>query len=1206
MDRPTEESTDGSSIKPVSSLRSHFENMLNANKSPVAASPRQASPCAADRLTMPEDHRRTEGRTSLDIPRENGSRASTPQNADFSGAGLATPRGRTLRTPWSNPRSRPTSMVALSPPRSPTSRSPPKVMVQSPRSPPKHSESHIHSPTPSRTFSHTALDPAGHGASPQSNGAKTFKIPSRNATPAIESKQIPFLPPNAVAATPAEPRKSSALDRELSPRSLPVNSTPSAPPPINRAGKPKILGKYPAVESGTRSTLAPDSTTDGLDERVSPFSTPPSSSDSSIKGESSPPGIPEHSKPKFNGSSRDGYFPPPPKHHSIAEKLPPTDARAIGTQPLKKSLPVHTQPVGDLPEDRPGLPPRRDNVSLRKSMVISRPVPPEPPVRRSMDTFRPTALGPDTNSKFMPPPKRTQTFAGTSVSTLQPTQQTLQPPKPPPPRNSGEMKRPTPAQLSTPYSYDSDEETLVDKPGPALADYPDSSQANRRPPIFKDGAREIPTKYETKLFAICGEYICTTGYVTRVWSLLNGELLMSLSHGDTTKATSVAFRPAKDVEDEGKRLWLGTNIGEMHEIDIPTQSVAYTKTNAHPRCSIIKIYRYASEMWSLDDEGKIHIWSPDETGSPTLSQTPNTFRVPKGHTFSIISGTQLWMAFGKEIRVFQRTGDNSFFQQGTQGALSQLNVGEVTSGAIISSQPDRIYFGHIDGKVSIYAKKGFNCLGVVNVSLYKISSLVGVGDHLWAGYITGMIYVYDTSSTPWKVMKDWRAHESAIAGINVDRTSIWKLDRLQVASLGMDNTLRIWDGMLRDDWLESQMQEHDADYCDFREISAVVMTWNAGASKPTSLQKDEQNRNFFRDLLQPQDPADVLVFGFQELVDLEDKKVTARSFFKKAKKKDATDHEHMSHQYRAWRDYLVRSLEERIPKENYTLLHTANLVGLFTCIFIKTSEHLKVRDVCAAQVKLGMGGLHGNKGALIVRFFLDDSSICFINCHLAAGQTQTVHRNNDIAAIMEAEALPRNRSPSDRADFFVGGGDGSMILDHEICILNGDLNYRIDAMPRNTVIDAVKQGNLAKLLDRDQLLLSRKRNPGFRLRAFNEASINFAPTYKYDVGTDNYDTSDKKRSPAWCDRLLYRGLGRIKQVDYRRHDAVRVSDHRPVSGRFKIRVKTISTKRQIIAREKCEEEFEKVKRRIAMDIKLDYLINVFGLGTKEAQRLLKV
>ena len=74
---------------------------------------------------------------------------------------------------------------------------------------------------------------------------------------------------------------------------------------------------------------------------------------------------------------------------------------------------------------------------------------------------------------------------------------------------------------------------------------------------------------------------------------------------------------------------------------------------------------------------------------------------------------------------------------------------------------------------------------------------------------------------------------------------------------------------------ESQMQQNDSEYCDFREVSAVVMTWNAGATKPTSLRHNEQDTNFYRELLQPHDPPDIFVFGFQELVDLEDKKVTA-------------------------------------------------------------------------------------------------------------------------------------------------------------------------------------------------------------------------------------------------------------------------------------------------------------------------------------------
>ncbi len=203
-----------------------------------------------------------------------------------------------------------------------------------------------------------------------------------------------------------------------------------------------------------------------------------------------------------------------------------------------------------------------------------------------------------------------------------------------------------------------------------------------------------------------------------------------------------------------------------------------------------------------------------------------------------------------------------------------------------------------------------------------------------------------------------------------------------------------------------------------------------------------------------------------------------------------------------------------------------------------------------------------------------------MNCHLAAGQSHTTHRNNDIATILEAPALPPEMDASRRIDLYVGGGDGTMILDHEVCVLNGDLNYRIETIGRESVISAVRTGNLPKLLERDQLLLARRKNPGFRLRAFVEAPITFAPTYKYDVGTDTYDTSEKKRAPAWCDRLLYRGFDRIEQLDYRRHE-VRVSDHRPVSGRFRIQVKKISPKQRVVAWERCQHALAVYKEQLA-------------------------
>lgn len=123
--------------------------------------------------------------------------------------------------------------------------------------------------------------------------------------------------------------------------------------------------------------------------------------------------------------------------------------------------------------------------------------------------------------------------------------------------------------------------------------------------------------------------------------------------------------------------------------------------------------------------------------------------------------------------------------------------------------------------------------------------------------------------------------------------------------------------------------------------------------------------------------------------------------------------------------------------------------------------------------------------------------------------------------------------------------------------LNGDLNYRIDQR-REPVIAAIRAGELNHLLVHDQLLKEMKFNRGFRLRSFVEAPITFAPTYKYDRKTSEYDTSEKRRVPAWCDRILYRSRqpDRVQLLHYRRYEA-NLSDHRPISAGFHVTVKSV-------------------------------------------------
>jgi hypothetical protein len=73
---------------------------------------------------------------------------------------------------------------------------------------------------------------------------------------------------------------------------------------------------------------------------------------------------------------------------------------------------------------------------------------------------------------------------------------------------------------------------------------------------------------------------------------------------------------------------------------------------------------------------------------------------------------------------------------------------------------------------------------------------------------------------------------------------------------------------------ETRMQSRDIEFCKFREISAVIVTWNAGASTPGSV----RSSNFIQEAIHPENPPEILVFGFQELVDLENKKITASEY----------------------------------------------------------------------------------------------------------------------------------------------------------------------------------------------------------------------------------------------------------------------------------------------------------------------------------------
>ncbi len=66
------------------------------------------------------------------------------------------------------------------------------------------------------------------------------------------------------------------------------------------------------------------------------------------------------------------------------------------------------------------------------------------------------------------------------------------------------------------------------------------------------------------------------------------------------------------------------------------------------------------------------------------------------------------------------------------------------------------------------------------------------------------------------------------------------------------------------------------------------------------------------------------------------------------------------------------------------------------------------------------------------------------------------------------------------------------------------------------------QATIDSLLPHDELRYAQKKRMAFH-DGWREGPITFLPTYKYDVGSMGlFDSSEKRRAPSWCDRILYR------------------------------------------------------------------------------------
>lgn len=82
------------------------------------------------------------------------------------------------------------------------------------------------------------------------------------------------------------------------------------------------------------------------------------------------------------------------------------------------------------------------------------------------------------------------------------------------------------------------------------------------------GVYEIVIKYDSCMFDVCGVFVCIIGGYIRVWNVMDGELVMSLVMSEGMKGVFVVFKLGESVDEEGVRIWIGINNGELLEVDV--------------------------------------------------------------------------------------------------------------------------------------------------------------------------------------------------------------------------------------------------------------------------------------------------------------------------------------------------------------------------------------------------------------------------------------------------------------------------------------------------------------------------------------------------------------------------------------------------------------------------------------------------------------
>lgn len=284
---------------------------------------------------------------------------------------------------------------------------------------------------------------------------------------------------------------------------------------------------------------------------------------------------------------------------------------------------------------------------------------------------------------------------------------------------------------------------------------------------------------------------------------------------------------------------------------------------------------------------------------------------------------------------------------------------------------------------------------------------------------------------------------------------------------------------------------------------------------------------------------DMLVLGFQEL----DLSTEALLYSTSTVREDA------------WCLAVFASLGEKAIM--YDKLASKQLVGMLIMIVVKKALRSCFSDIYTSAIGSGIMGVFGNKGGTAIRMTFtppllssgdpNSTTFTFVNSHLAAFDEQYDKRNSDFQDLskrlkFESEILDATTLPI-------------TLYESDILFWMGDLNYRLDIPDddvRNILNSNQRDEGLQMLLRYDQL--NKAMGAGKAFEGFIECSIGYPPTYRFGDWPSDGLSYDRKRKPAWTDRVLYMSAPSVgvRPVSYTSHPQITMSDHRPVSADFAV------------------------------------------------------